>query len=605
MQVYTNSKRQSAKTIFALLVIMFIAYLPASTFLFFIKNDAFNGYFPPKFFMSESLHSGYIPLWNPYINFGIPQYGDMSSAYWNPITWLIAGTTGYNAYTFTIELLLYIFIGGLGMYKLMKYWNVQPIVRIIAAVTFMCCGYNVGHLQHFNWLSGTAFLPWCLWFYLLLQNNLSLKNILFTAIAFYLFISAAHPGLIIGAFYFFLPLSFYLFFTSNKTSIIASRLKLVFLKNIFFLIALIIISAGLIIGYLDILPYFSRGEKVMLASALQNPTSVQSWISFILPFSSTQNDSFFATDISMRNIYISITLFFFLLITIISKKDSWQKFFLITGILFLLLASGGIFKTFAYKFIPLISFVRLDGEFVIFSILCFIIIASIQLNKYITQDIKFEKSVKWIYYIFELIVFAIIVFGLYKMINAKQGLLYSLKNITAENEFSSKLKTLINAISFYDTLWMQGSIQLIILSCIKYSLRKQKWNLLVRVVIADVIISTLLNLPFTGVGQASVKQVQIVLNKSPKGIPVPLLQPIVMNDTLSKAEESLTGDWSFYNKQIGVTDPAVYPITLKNVKQYLQLLTVDSSTSMMKNNFLFSKDTFTNNQIHVLSYNGN
>ena len=115
MQVYTNSKRQSVKTIFAFLLILFVAYLPVSTFLFFIKNDAFNGYFPPKFFMSESIHAGYLPLWNPYINYGIPQYGDMSSGYWSPITWLIAGTTGYNAYTFTIEVLAYILIGGIAM----------------------------------------------------------------------------------------------------------------------------------------------------------------------------------------------------------------------------------------------------------------------------------------------------------------------------------------------------------------------------------------------------------------------------------------------------------------------------------------------------------
>src|SRR5215212_12271592 len=107
MQDYINSKRQSVKTILAFLLIMFVAYLPVSTFQFFIKNDAFSGYFPPKFFMSESLHAGYLPLWNPYINYGIPQYGDMSSGYWSPITWLIAGTIGYNAYTFTIEVLAY------------------------------------------------------------------------------------------------------------------------------------------------------------------------------------------------------------------------------------------------------------------------------------------------------------------------------------------------------------------------------------------------------------------------------------------------------------------------------------------------------------------
>src|SRR6476469_4776518 len=138
MQDYINSKRQSLKTIVMFLLILFVAYLPVSTFLFFIKNDAFNGYFPPKFFMSESIHSGYLPLWNPYINFGLPQYADMSAGYWSPVTWLIASTVGYNAYTFTQEILIYLLIGGLGMYKLTKYWNLQYKIRVLAGAAYMC-----------------------------------------------------------------------------------------------------------------------------------------------------------------------------------------------------------------------------------------------------------------------------------------------------------------------------------------------------------------------------------------------------------------------------------------------------------------------------------
>ena len=125
MQVYANSNRLSLNTILFFVIVLIVAFLPVSSFLFFLKNDAFNGYFPPKFFMSESIHAGYLPLWNPYINFGIPQYGDMSSGYWSPITWLIASTVGYNAYSFTVELLFYILLGGLGMYTLTGFFKLE------------------------------------------------------------------------------------------------------------------------------------------------------------------------------------------------------------------------------------------------------------------------------------------------------------------------------------------------------------------------------------------------------------------------------------------------------------------------------------------------
>ena len=589
MQVYTNSKRQSLKTIFVFLVVLLVAYLPVSTFLFFIKNDAFNGYFPPKFFMSESIHAGYLPLWNPYINYGIPQYGDMSSGFWNPITWVIAATTGYNAYTFTLEVLAYIFIGGLGMYKLTRCFGLQNRVRFIAAIAYMCCGYNVGHLQHFNWLSGAAFLPWCLWGYLLLNEKTDTRNILRASLAFYLFISSAHPGLVIGALYFFIALLLYLFFNNRNLSNI-NKIKKVLLGNSLLLAALLLLAAGLITGYADILPYFSRGEKVVLAEGLKNPTTVQSWLSALLPLSTVKNESFFATDISMRNIYFSLTLALFLLVSLF-QRDRLQKFFLFTGIAFLLLSSGGIFKTFAYQFLPLISYVRLDGEFIIFSVLCFILVAAIQLNRYITESHEFSGTIKWLYYTLEIFLFACIVFGLIKMIGSKTGLLYATGKIMGAGGLSMKLKAGIDALSFYDTLWLEGIIQLMLLWCIKFSIRDKRWNMLVRIVMIDMVIATLLNLPFTGVGKASVAEVQSVLNKAPHGIPLPLLQPITENDTMGVEEKGLVGDWSLYNKQLGVTREVAYPIVLNDSKRYFQMQESHPGFGFTRNNFLFTRDS--------------
>ena len=328
MQVYTKSNRLSLKTFLFFLGIVFLAYLPISTFLFFLKNDAFTGYFPPKFFMSESLHSGFLPLWNPYINFGIPEYGDMSGGFWSPVTWLVASTIGYNAYSFTIETLCYILIGGIGFYQLLKLWIEDKNVRIIGAVAFICCGYNVGHLQHFNWLSGAAFLPWCLWSYILLLKNFSLRRILITTIFFYLLISSAHPGITISAFYFFLAVMLFYFFKNERKLPLIKRVFFFTRSHLIFLAFLLLVSAGMIAGYLDILPHFVRGDKVSLQVSLLNPATFPSWISILLPFATVTNDAFFNTDITMRNSYFGLVLLVFFLLACFQKKNSLQKFFL-------------------------------------------------------------------------------------------------------------------------------------------------------------------------------------------------------------------------------------------------------------------------------------
>ena len=358
MQVYANSNRVSLKIILFFIGVLFFAFLPVASFLFSLKNDAFTGYFPPKFFMSESIHAGYLPLWNPYINFGIPQYGDMSSGYWSPFTWLIAATVGYNAYTFTLEVLLYIFLGGIGMYTLTGIWQLDKRVRIIAGVAFMCCGYNIGHLQHFNWLSGAAFLPWCFWSYLLLLKKISAKNTLQAVLLFYLLVTSAHPGITIGAFYFFFIVLIFYFFKNEELLSVKVRVKKWGYTHLILVILFLLLSAGMITGYLDIIPFFVRGEKISLADSLLNPTNLQSWASILLPFSIVKNDTFFNTDISMRNCYFSLSLLLFFILACFSKKNGWQKFLLTAGLLFTLLSAGGIFKTLAYKFIPLIGYVR-------------------------------------------------------------------------------------------------------------------------------------------------------------------------------------------------------------------------------------------------------
>lgn len=555
--------------------------------------------------MGECIHAGYLPLWNPYINFGIPQYGDMSSGYWSPITWLIATVTGYNAYTFTLEVLLYILLSGLGMYKLTGAFKLDNRVRVIAAIALMCGGFNTGHLQHFNWLSGAAFLPWCFWGYLQMLQNASIKNIIRAVLFFYLLVASAHPGITISAFYFFIALLIFWFFKNDGGDTIKKKFKLVTISHGIFLLLFVLLSSGMLAGYLDILPYFVRGEKLTLANSLSNPSNLQTWVSALLPLATVKADAFYHTDISMRNSYFSLTLLLFLLLAVFNKKNAWQKFLLVAGLLFALLAAGGIFKTFAYNYLPFIGYVRLNGEFTIFSLLCFILAAAIELDKFIRQKNKFGGTLQWIYYFIEVVVITSIITGIYKTFAARESFLFRSSDILMQNGLALKLKALVDALSFYDTLWIQGTIQLLILWCIKWCTRFGKWDVLQKILVADMVIACLLNIPFTGVGKASVAQVQAVLRQAPKGIPIPLLQPIKNIDSLPVAQKQLVGDWSLYNKQPGVKEPVTYPIVLKNMNAYFENNLLHPGNNFLSMPFIFIAGSATTNKLLIQNYSPN
>lgn len=584
MQVYENSNKIGLKTTLLFLVILFVAYLPITSFHFFLKNDAFNGYFPAKFFMSESINAGQLPLWNPYINFGIPQYGDMNSGYWSPLTWLIAYTTGYNAYTFTIELIAYIFLAGLGMYKLLGIWKIDAKVKLIAGVAFMCNGYIIGHLQHFNWISGTAFLPWCLWAYLKATERFSFRTGIRAALIFYLLIASAHPGIIIGAFYFFFAITVFKFYSKASFSMV--HLKQFGKIHGLIFCALLMLCVGVISGYLDIIPFFSRGEKLSIANTLSGSTTIQSWISTLLPLSSVKGENFFNTELTVRNCYFSLLLLLFFIYSMLSNKNRWHFFFLFAGLFFVLLSSGGIFKIVAHKILPGISYVRLNGEFRIFSLMCFIIISAISLNSWFKETMNVKLFDK-IYLALKIILSALLFFGLYKVIADKESFIFSWKEIIAEKSFIQRIKHLIDTITFFDAIWIQAIAQLIFLKIIKYNLYNKKKSVVTAIVIIEIIFATLLNIPFTGVGKTSLSAVQSVIEKAPTGIPLPPLHPIKNNDTLNLFQNELIGDWSMYNKQIGTDNRIPYPINLKNTDDYFKHREIDSSLSVSNLPYLF------------------
>jgi hypothetical protein len=561
---------------------LLVAYLPVFLPYFHLKNDLISQNLPSRFVISESLYSGYFPWWNPYLHFGIPQYGDMNTGFWNPILWLIASTVGYSVWSITLEEMFYILAGGWGIYLLLKELRIGKDISLVAAISYMSCGYITGHLQHFCWITGTAFFPYLLLYILKLNKDPILKNYILGSFAALLFLSSTHPGLLIGSLYFLL-FFFPAFFLFKKYYVVNGLPRPYVAINISFILFAVAVCAGVIISNLDPLPFLSRGSRVSLNESLLEPTPILSYISLLLPLSVFKMQALH-TDISMRNVYIGLAA---IPGCILLFKNARKRIILVTILpllFFILLSAGGLFKTFAYYALPMLGFVRLNGEFSYFPVLILLSAASFGLHYRLREGDLFEKT-RRISKILIWITLASLLTSILLIALGKNSILFSLPTIRGDKEF---IKDIVRGLEFADLLLIVSLIQLLTLIALNRTSSLKKFILVSTV---NLIIITWLSLPFTGLGMASKKTIQSQISVFPRGIINQELMPL--NKTHFIDSSLLNELWLLgsYSKKIGYPAEEKYQVELRSTRDFY----ADSSLQnfIYKQSYIFLHDKTT------------
>lgn len=542
-----------------LLVVVLIAFLPVSSFYFGMKNDAFSDNFPNKFFFTEAIHSGFLPLWNPYLNFGFPIYADPGFAFWNPITWFFGAVVGYNAYTFTIEVLLYLYIAGVTMYHLGRYLHFNFHIAIAIASMYMCSGFFTGELQHINFLTGAAFLPLLLQQFLVLNDRPNYKNALLTSIAYYFVFACGHPAIPIGTIYFLIILSVSIFL-SNKT--IRENWKTLLLYHLLSIFVFIVLFSPAIYSYASIITTYARGGILNQMNEVTYGFSPTSYLSFLYPFATVKDASFLTDDLSMRNGYFSIAGFA-LVVCVFKNKNFLIRSLIIAAGVMLVLSSGGYIKGLVFSNLPLLKYIRTNGEFRIFTILCFCIIAGFGLDELEKNQQNLYARFTKIFKILLLITLLILLFSSIKSYSSVQHL-FSID----KQGLIATIKASIDNLTFYNVLLISVIIQLGLILLLLVS--KANTYKIVILILADLVINSIAYLPFTGVGTVRLADVQKVFNASKKGITLPPLIALENIDTFSVKKTGLVGSSSFYNKKIGITKLTDYPSYFSNTEAYFK-----------------------------------
>lgn len=588
----TQNTGKRLKAYLWLLLFLLIAYLPLSSFLFALKNDALTANFPNKYFFSAALHAGYIPVWNPYINFGLPLYADPGFAFWNPITWIF-GWIGYSVPLLTVEILFYIWMAGITAFELGIWLGHSSRVSFCIGILYMCSGFFVGNLQHTNFLTCAAFLPLVLKTWLDLQKSFSIKKLFFCEAALYLMCTGGHPAIPFACLYFLFIIQAGIILFHDKGE---NRIQLLFRSfktNLILLLVFLLLAAPLLYSYIEIYSRFTRSATVIQSAYSDTGFDPSSYLSFIFPFSTTANSRFFSNDPLMRNGYFSLTALICLVIVLLQKKNRYQKIFLLSGAAMLILSWGAPVKESLYPFLPLLDHIRTNGEFRVFSILSFIITGS-----YLFAELLEGRGIKTFNRLLLILAGISLIIVLYGLLFKVPGIYES---AAGAKGFSGRIKWLLDTMSFSERIFINAGI-LIFIAGLYFLLWKKYPSriLLPLLIMTDLLFFTWTQLPVTGVQQLSPSAIQHYFSGITPGIPVPTLEPIIRNQSPDNHLSSVVGCWSYYSKQPGTPFPCGYPSILNNTRDYFNSKLPDS---INQKPFVYTTNPgAVNNNLHIVSF---
>ncbi|HEY0067980.1 MAG TPA: hypothetical protein VGB46_11475, partial [Flavisolibacter sp.] len=376
-----SKQANSRRDYLVLLVVTLIAWWPLSLNFFSLKNDALVQYIAYRYHLSEAIQHGYLPFWSPYLYTGFPIHADMQGEVWNPLVLLLSAVTRYNMSVFQWEVLIYLYLGAVGMYRLGGYLGWLSPTKLALAIAFMCCGYMTDSISVVPWIPSAAFMPFIILYFLRLLERPSATAGIKLSVAVSLQFLCGYPS-------FFIFLSYLLLFgfiawavkrwrEGNKKTI---KRAVGFLALAYGLFALLCSPA--LVSYYEFLPYYSRGSGLDWQKAQSNPFPPVHSFSYILANAFSKNNSGF-TDISMRNAYTGLFVFLFFTRGLFRLRGFRLLVAALTAFCFLFsLGASTPVQEFSYRFLPFMDTFRHPGTIRVFTTIGILLLAAFQMDRF-------------------------------------------------------------------------------------------------------------------------------------------------------------------------------------------------------------------------------
>lgn len=323
-----------------LLGFVFLAYWPLSMGQNCMKFDILDQYFQYRYFLSDSLSNGIWPQWLPWQYYGFPYFADPQSAAWYAPAWLLASLRPYDLYSLYFEWLAHVFIGGMGLYFLLRKWGVTMVSALTMALLYESNGVFLGNAQHLTFITSTAWLPWVFLSFHQILFKPSLKWTVAGGLILHFFLTGGYPA------FFFISIYLIGLLTIVQSIRLYRKRQLMKIKSVWVHLMIastifLLLSTGYLYSIFEVLDLMVRDKGLEMEDILFGPFPPKAIISSILPMTVTGNAGFWGADISMIQGFIGLLPFLLLPLAFLHRKYQKAKMAIAAIGLFCLIAAFG------------------------------------------------------------------------------------------------------------------------------------------------------------------------------------------------------------------------------------------------------------------------
>ncbi|WP_438348914.1 YfhO family protein [Paenibacillus sp. FA6] len=412
MKSITTILNKERYAILAMLICTILLYYKVLMGQLWMKWDMYEAIYPTFFSISEHIKNGSLPLWEFFVNRGVPLSHLLGIPIWSPLT-LLLSLIGFNQYVIQLYFMIIIIFASIFMYLALKTYSNNSWLCAIGAVAYASSGLFISNAEHATFISAAALYPLIHFSYRKFLVGFRKEYALCLGFSIGLLILNSYPPFAIFA-VFYLVIE-----TIISYKVIRENLKRFIVQML--IAILVALSSSFITIYttLDIMNDITR-ENVPWEIATSSSLSFLNWFSVLTPGLVQMAKSINTPlDISMDNTYLALPLL--LPIFLLRKIDKQQLviYFLIIISALLCMGKYGYLYRFFYEYVPGIDAFKFPSGLRFFYFF-FVIVASVRiLHKIISNnEMKLlQKPAKLFIGIFSVLILIIISLQYFQVTN--------------------------------------------------------------------------------------------------------------------------------------------------------------------------------------------